>query len=77
MDGEKIKYPSRRVRESREFWLRVYRDLESGLSPEEIRSRYKNPKTGKNYSREHIYWVIAQIEEKGVDQIMREAGLKK
>jgi len=49
--------------EARDFWLRVAADLRSGLTVAQIAKRYTNPKTGRHYSREHIYWIIRQIKQ--------------
>lgn len=52
---------TKRKTEAREFWVRVATDYRGGMTPTEIAARYVNPKTGKNYTREHIHWVLNKI----------------
>lgn len=44
-----------------DFWLRVATDLNAGFTPEEIAPRYVNKRTGKAYTREHIYYIIREL----------------
>jgi hypothetical protein len=44
-----------------ELWVKVATDYNAGMSPEQIRNRYTNPKTGKPYTRGYIYWVLNKI----------------
>jgi len=52
---------SRRSKKAIELWLNVAKDYNDGMAPEEIANKYVNPKTGKNYTREHIYWILARV----------------
>lgn len=58
---KEIKIPSKRKQAFSDFMLRVATDINAGSTPEEIAEKYINPKTNKPYTREHIYWVIRQI----------------
>lgn len=44
-----------------DLWLRVATDVNAGIEPKDIAKRYINSKTGKPYTREHIYWIIRQV----------------
>ena len=46
------------------FWFDVLKDYNEGLSADEIAAKYTNPKTGKSYTRQHIYWILRQIRTK-------------
>lgn len=61
VQAEPLKIKSKRRRETDDFWLNVATDINAGFTPDEIKERYTNPKTGKPYTREHIYWVIREI----------------
>ena len=58
---------TKRKREASEFWLKVATDINAGMTPDEIAGRYTNPKTGKPYTRQHIYWVIRQIKNRVIN----------
>jgi hypothetical protein len=64
---ENIKIPTKTNREATQFWLKVATDLNAGFTPDEIAERYTNPKTGKKYTREHIYWVIRQLKTRQIN----------
>lgn len=59
--GQPISRNTKRKKEASDFWLRVATDYNAGMTPEDIAGRYKNPKTHKNYTVKHIYWVIRQL----------------
>lgn len=63
---KKIKIPSKRKQAFSDFMLRVATDINGEFTPEDIAKRYINPKTNKPYTREHIYWVIRQINERKI-----------
>jgi hypothetical protein len=54
----------KRKNRARAFWRQVLKDYNSGKSAQTIANFYVNPKTGKNYTRAHIYWILDQM--KGV-----------
>lgn len=60
-----IKYHkhTKRTKESRDMWHRVATDYNGGLSATAIAKRYTNPKTGKPYTREHIYFILRKLSE--------------
>ena len=60
MDIPKRKF-KKRIQKAREFWLRVMTDYNGGMTPSEIAARYKNPKTKKHYTREHIHWILKKM----------------
>lgn len=59
----KVQYQGhkRRTEHAMELWVKVATDYNAGMSPEQIRHRYTNPKTGKAYSRGYIYWVLKKV----------------
>ena len=61
MTIQRYKGKYRKRKATMEFWLRVATDLNAGMTPDEISKRYVNPNTGKNYTREHIYYVIREL----------------
>lgn len=63
----KIEYQghTRRTKKAVEFWLSVAKDYNDGMAPENIAMKYINPRTGKNYTREHIYWILSRV-RKGI-----------
>ena len=48
-------------RKTRKFWVKVVVDYNNGMTAKEIAAKYINPRTGKNYSREHIYTIINEM----------------
>jgi len=58
-----IKYQGheQRKRKASDLWLRVGTDYNGGMPAREIAKRYTNPKTGKHYTREHIYWILNKL----------------
>lgn len=60
-----IKYHNhtKRKKEAMDLWLRVATDYNNGLSATKIAKRYTNPKTGKPYTREHIYFILRKLSE--------------
>ena len=67
----KIQYQGhkRRTERAMELWVKVATDYNAGMSPEQIRNRYENPKTGKPYSRGYIYWVLNKIKTLPVKEL--------
>lgn len=61
MDLKELPGQTFRKERAIEFWVRVATDLNAGIKPVDIAKRYKNPATGRNYTREHIYWIIRQV----------------
>lgn len=59
--GQPLAQNTKRKRTATDFWLRVATDVNGGMTPDVIATRYKNPKTGKHYTVKHIYWVIRQL----------------
>lgn len=61
----RIKYQghNRRKAQALEFWEKVVADYNAGMTAAEISRRYRNPRTGKFYTREHIYWILQQMRE--------------
>lgn len=53
-------YLQRRKTQAQEFWQEVVRLFNSGKTAGDIAAMFKNPVTGKNYTREHIYWILKQ-----------------
>lgn len=68
MDDRFRTYWKKRHDDSREFWSRIATDLNAGLTPRQIyeSNKYMNPRTGKPYTREHLYWVAKQVRNKKV-----------
>lgn len=60
-----IKYQGhgRRSKRAISFWLQVAQEYNDGIPPEEIAEKHINPKTGKPYTREHIYWILKRVKE--------------
>ena len=62
----KIKYQGHKKRTeiARELWEKIAELYNSGISPEDIRLNHidPNPKTGKPYSRGHIYLALARVQ---------------
>lgn len=58
-----IKYQKHTMRkkQARDFWIRVATDFNGGIPASKIAKRYTNPKTGKPYTREHIYYILKQV----------------
>lgn len=52
-----------RMREARKFWPDVVRLYNKGMRVEEIAKQFINSKTGKNYSRGHIFKIIKIMRE--------------
>lgn len=67
----KIKYQGhkRRTQAAIELWVKVATDYNAGFSPEQIRHRYTNPKTGKPYSRGYIYWVLNKVKNLPIKEL--------
>jgi hypothetical protein len=51
-----------------ELWLRVATDFNGGMRAKDIAKRYTNPKTGKPYTREHIYWILNKLKTEPINQ---------
>lgn len=60
MDIPKRKYEKRKEK-ARDFWIRVMTDYNAGMTPSEIAKRYRNPKTHRAYTREHIHWILNKM----------------
>lgn len=60
METPKIKYHRHtyRTQRAKAFWKQVAADYNAGISATDIAARYINPATGKQYTREHIYWIL-------------------
>jgi hypothetical protein len=52
---------SKRTQEAMGFWVKVATDYNAGMTAEKIASRYTNPRTGKNYTRQHVYLILRKI----------------
>lgn len=48
------------------FWRQVVRDFNKGKTAKEIADFYVNPKTGKHYTRAHIYWILEQMKGQNI-----------
>lgn len=59
--SNQVNIPNKRKEEAKKFWEKVKKDLDEGMTPDEIASTYINKRTGKKYTREHIFWIIRQI----------------
>jgi hypothetical protein len=59
----KVKYQRHKLRTERakETWLKMAKDYNDGISPDDIIKKYINPRTKKNYTRAHLYWVLKQV----------------
>lgn len=59
----KVKYRGfKKVTETaRQMWLLMANDYNNGVDPNEIVKKYINPRTGKHYTRPHLYWVLKQV----------------
>ena len=55
---------SKRTEHFTELCINVASDYNAGLTIDQIRLRYKNPMTGKPYTREHIYYCLKAIVNK-------------
>lgn len=51
----------KRKKQAVTFWLQVAEDYNNGMTAEQIAKKYKNPLTSKNYTRAHIYWILARL----------------
>jgi hypothetical protein len=60
-----IKYQNQEKREVRAeaFMRQVAKDYNSGKTAQQIADFYMNPKTGKNYTRSHIYWILNKAKD--------------
>ena len=58
---------SKRKKRAYFLWKQFVDEYNSGKSAQEIADSYVNPKTGKNYTRAHVYWVLQQM--KNIDGI--------
>jgi hypothetical protein len=58
-----IKYQghSRRTETAMALWVQIATEYNARMTPEQIRHRHINPRTGKPYSRGYIYWVLDRI----------------
>ena len=52
---------TKRKIESRQFWFKVAKDYNNGMTPSEIARKYKNPITGLPYTRQHISLIIGKL----------------
>ena len=43
--------------------MQVAADFNAGIPAAEIANRYRNPMTGQNYSRTHIYWILKKVKQ--------------
>jgi len=61
----KVKYKghSRRTKVAKSLWLKMAEDYDNDIPPAEIAKKYKNPKTGKPYTRGHVYWVLERLQK--------------
>ena len=64
----KVKYQMHEKRKNRAqaFWRQVVKDYNGGKSAQAIANFYVNPKTGRNYTRAHIYWILQIMKQKEV-----------
>lgn len=64
----KIKYQghTKRTNRAQAFWRQVVKDFNSGRSAQFIAKYYVNPKTGKNYTRAHIYWILEKMKGQNI-----------
>lgn len=60
----KIKYHKHNVRreKAKKLWLQITEEYNRGDDPNEIIKRYINPRTGKHYTRAHLYWVLKKVQ---------------
>lgn len=56
--NQRQEYLNKRKSVTKEFWLRIVKDYNSGLSATDISAKYINKRTGKPYSRQHIHMII-------------------
>lgn len=56
----KVKYQGHEKRKVRAqaFWRQVVKEYNGGKTAQSIANNYINPKTGKNYTRAHIFWIL-------------------
>lgn len=61
----KVKYQRHQKRSVRAqaLWRQFAKEFNSGKSAQLIADSYINPKTGKNYTRAHIYWALKKASE--------------
>lgn len=62
----KIKYQrhSDRINKARLFWKKIATEYNKGkLSAAQIAKKNINPKTGKPYTRAHIYYALRKLRE--------------
>lgn len=43
------------------FARQVVEEYNNGVPAQTIANKYINPKTGKNYTRGHIYWILKKF----------------
>lgn len=52
-------------------WINIATDINAGLSVKDIQERYLNPKTGKPYSRKHIWHICNEIATKPLKELIK------
>ena len=54
---------SKRKQRAAIFWNQIATEYNAGKSVQDISNMYINPKTGRSYTRAHIYWVLKKMSE--------------
>lgn len=56
----KVEYQrhKKRTERAKQFWQLVVEKYKSGKSAQQIASEHMNPLTGKNYTRQHMYYIL-------------------
>lgn len=63
MEKVKYQYHEKRKNRAQAFWRQVLKEFNGGRSAQTIADSYVNPKTGKNYTVKHIYWILAKMRQ--------------
>src|SRR3990167_1957882 len=68
---------SKRKKRAYLLWKQFVDEYNSGKSAQEIADSYVNPKTGKNYTRAHVYWVLQQMKNIKMSELQKAAQTAK
>lgn len=60
-----VVYQNHELRKKRTatFARQVVKEFNAGVPAATIASKYINPKTGKHYTRGHIYWILNKFNQ--------------
>ena len=59
-----IEHYAQRTKLAKKIWVKMYRlYTEQNMDPRDIAKKFRNKRTGKPYSREHVYACIKRVRE--------------